>query len=86
MMCKQEIISHPRPKFLTQTGVGYHSSKAEDCQSNGHPDLEGRTGTEDRQHDCENSDGEKVSTSFRTTIRAFRTIDILFCSYFKEKE
>lgn len=64
MMCEQEIISHPRLQLLTQTGVGYHTSKAEDCQSNGHPDLEGRTGTENRQHDCENSDGEEVNTHF----------------------
>ena len=64
MMCEQEIISHPRLQLLTQTGVGYHTSKAEDCQSNGHPDLEGRTGAENRQYDSENAGGEEVSLHF----------------------
>lgn len=63
-MYEQEFNSHPRPQFLTQTGTRHHSGKAEDCQSDGHPDLEGRTGTENRQRDSESVGGEEVSIHF----------------------
>lgn len=52
-MCEQEIISHPRLQFLTQTGTGNHSGKTEDCQSDRHPHHEGWTGTENLQYNNE---------------------------------
>ena len=54
MMCEQEIISHPRPQFLSQTGTGHHPGKTEDCQSDRHPHHEGWTGAENRQRDKKN--------------------------------
>lgn len=53
MMCEQEIISHPRPQFLSQTGTGHHPGKTEDCQSDRHPHLEGWTGAENLQYNNE---------------------------------
>ena len=56
----KEIHTHPWPELLVEAGTGHHAGKAEDCSRNGHPDLEGRAGEEDRENVTLAADGQEI--------------------------
>ena len=61
---EQKINSHPWSQFLNKESTGHHTGKTEDCKRDGYPNLEGWSGTENRQHDNKNAVWEEVIAHF----------------------
>lgn len=66
-----------QPQFLAKAGTGHHSDKAENCQRNGYPALEGRTETEKRKCDNNNTVGEEIRIHFIQQSGCFVQTEII---------
>lgn len=49
----KQINSYPRPQLFAKAGTWNYTNKATDCAKNGHPNLKGWYGTENREYDIE---------------------------------
>ena len=57
---EQEIIPHPRPQLLMETGIGHHASEERNSKEDGSPHIQSRGGTENRECNLESTIREKV--------------------------
>ena len=47
--------THPRPQLLMAASMEHNTGQATDCKSNGNPNLEGRSGTENWEQHSEDA-------------------------------